>query len=277
MNFYIVGDDCTAVIDALFSQAANTNSSYMKFVMAEDATESTGAGYGIIHTGYNRCEVFYGSHSFTGENLPFCTVTCDVCGINYNGEDAKHSYELLESYTGEKYLSSLTVSQVCSACGKEETVAEIGAIMACLGYSVTEQPIGSVFGISQSFYVNVDALADYEEVTGKTLAYGVFAVAQERLGDNDVFAEDGTVAEGVINADITSYEFASFELKIIGFTDKYKDLKLAMGAYVAVTDGETTEYSYMQDVTKGELGGDYYFVSYNDIVNAPSTDEEVTQ
>ena len=45
--------------------------------------------------------------------------------------------------------------------------------------------------------------------------------------------------------DITSYEFALFELKIVGFTDEYKDIKLAMGAYVAVTDGEKTEYSYI--------------------------------
>ena len=114
------------------------------------------------------------------------------------------------------------------------------------------------------------------EATGKTLKYGVFAVLQSRLGDNDVFSEDGTVAEGAINADITSYEFALFELKIVGFTEEYKDIKLAMGAYVAVTDGETTEYSYLQSGTPNE-NEKYCFVSYNDIVGAPSNDEEVTQ
>ena len=30
------------------------------------------------------------------------------------------------------------------------------------------------------------------------------------------------------------------------YEDEHKDIKLAMGAYVAVTDGEITEYSYMQ-------------------------------
>mgnify|MGYP003305062600 CR=1 FL=1 len=82
---------------------------------------------------------------------------------------------------------------------------------------------------------------EYEEITGKTLKYGVFAVSQDRLGVNDVFGEDGTTAEGVINAEITSYEFVAFELKIAGFTDEHKDTKFAMGAYVAVTEGEETE------------------------------------
>ena len=49
-------------------------------------------------------------------------------------------------------------------------------------------------------------------------------------------------------------------------TDAQKDALLALGAYVAVTKDGATEYSYMQDETKGELIGSYYFVSYNDIV-----------
>ena len=150
---------------------------------------------------------------------------------------------------------------------------EMPALFTCLGYS---SPENGTNGIAVGFTADNVAISEYEKVTGKTLAYGVFAVAQERLGDNDVFGENGA-ANGVIYAEISSYDFENFELKIVGFTDEYKDEKLAMGAYVAVTDGKATEYSYMQDVTKGELGGDYYFVSYNDIVNAPSTDEEVTQ
>ena len=49
-------------------------------------------------------------------------------------------------------------------------------------------------------------------------------------------------------------------------TTEQKTLKLAMGAYVAVTEGEATTYSYMQDDEKGTLDGKYYFVSYNTIV-----------
>ena len=74
-----------------------------------------------------------------------------------------------------------------------------------------------------------------------------------------------------VKIQITNYEFAAFELKIVGFTDTQKDTKLAMGAYVAITDGETTEYSYMQGGEPNE-NEKYCFVSYNDIVGAPSTD-----
>ena len=46
--------------------------------------------------------------------------------------------------------------------------------------------------------------------------------------------------------------------------------KLAMGAYVKATDGESAEYSYIQDDTKGEKLGNYYFVSYDSIVSSLS-------
>ena len=72
------------------------------------------------------------------------------------------------------------------------------------------------------------------------------------------------------------YQFVAFELKIVGFADNQKDVKLALGAYVAVTDGETTEYSYMQVGSLGE-NEKYCFVSYNDIVGKASNNQEVTQ
>ena len=47
-----------------------------------------------------------------------------------------------------------------------------------------------------------------------------------------------------------------------------------MVAYVAVTDGETTEYSILQSGTPGE-NEKYCFVSYNDIAGDPSNGEDV--
>ena len=58
-------------------------------------------------------------------------------------------------------------------------------------------------------------------------------------------------------------------MKITGFTDAQKDALLALGAYVSVTKDGATEYSYMQDSTKGTFSGKYYFASYNDIVGKP--------
>ncbi|MBO4983342.1 MAG: hypothetical protein J6D23_04730, partial [Clostridia bacterium] len=163
----------------------------------------------------------------------------------------------------ENYLSEGVKNTVCLDCDTSPLLTSAPALFTCLGYSAPEDGRG---GITIGFTVNNVAIAEYEEITGKTLKYGVFAVLQSRLGDNNVFSKDGTVADGVINAEITNYEFVAFELKIVGFTDEHKDTKFAMGAYVAVTEGEETEYSYMQ-VGTPNANEKYCFVSYNDIVN----------
>ena len=184
-----------------------------------------------------------------------------------------HAHSIFLDLVYENYSADGYYSYQCERCEDVNSTEKAPALFTCLGYSTPEDGRG---GIAIGYTVNNVAIAEYEEATGKTLKYGVFAVMKDKLGTNDVFAEDGKVANGVINAEISNHGFVAFELKIIGFTDEYKDLKLAMGAYVAVTDGETTEYSYMQSGEPNE-NEKYCFVSYNDIVGKSSTDEEVTQ
>ena len=204
-------------------------------------------------------------------NKCFCGAVMDK--VEEENTALGHSNTIFTGLFYENYMEKGYRGYKCDRCGELNKDEKIDALFTCLGYSAPEDGRG---GIAIGFTVNNVAIKEYTEATGKTLKYGVFAVLQSKLKDKDVFAEDGTIAEGAINADITSYELALFELKIVGFTDEYKDIKLAMGAYVAVTDGETTEYSYLQSGTPNE-NEKYCFVSYNDIVNAPSTDEEVTQ
>ena len=218
---------------------------------------------------YSSCAYNNGVHG-TINVTNACVGVCSVCGdavVNHVDGNAAVSI----TYSNYALVGIKTTACQNVGCGHSETT-EAPALFTCLGYSAPEDGRG---GIAIGFTVNNEAIKEYEKATGKTLKYGVFAVLKDRLVDNDIFSKDGTVAEGAINADITSYEFALFELKIVGFTDEQKDTKLAMGAYVAVTDGETTEYSYMQGAEPNE-GENYYFVSYNDIAGKPST-EEVTQ
>ena len=164
----------------------------------------------------------------------------------------------------ESFLNEGSYKYQCTRCD-DIKITKAGALFTCLGYSTPED---DRTGLTIGFTINNEALNEYKAVTGKALNYGVFAILKDRLGENDVFAQDGTAIEGSINADITSYEFAAFELRIVGFTDEYKDIKLAMGAYVAETDGETTKYSYLQAGTPAE-NEKYCFVSYNDVANSP--------
>ena len=101
----------------------------------------------------------------------------------------------------------------------------------------------------------------------------MFAVAQVKLGDSDIFDENGDAINGAINAEITGEKVVSFTLRIIGFTVEYYDTKLAMGVYVTETTDEGTSYAYLQAGTPN-TGDKYSFVSYSDVVGQPSTKEE---
>lgn len=193
---------------------------------------------------YNMCDAFYGSE---------------------HTENVECSYESYDA-VGTKTIA-------CTRDGCNRSITEnITPLFTCLGYSAPENGNG---GIAVGYTVNKEAVTEYISVTKITLSYGVFAVLKDRLGTNDIFAEDGTVANGVLHADITKYEFSAFEIKIVGFAEEQKETKLAMGAYVVVSDGVATKYSYMQAKDKGESNGNYYFVSFNDIVPTIAKEEAV--
>ena len=239
VNFYIVGsaEECAAMIDALKSQSAGQ---YMTFITEGEAkelgiNEENGAGYAIIHTEYNRCQAFY------------------------NGKHAES--EKTQKFEGEAYLSSYCEFFDCPRCGEISKVELCAPLFENKGYSAAEYEGG---GMSIGFKVDKDAILAYEEATGKTVNYGVFAVLADVIKTNDIFDADGKALDGVIAADITDTDFDIFNLKIVGFTDKQVDIDLAMGAYVGVSKDGTTEYVYLQDVTT-EKNDKYYFASYNDV------------
>ncbi len=192
-------------------------------------------------------------------------------GVKENeGTALGHTHSVFVDLVYVDYSKNGYYSYQCERCDDVDNKTSAPALFTCLGYSAPE--FGAK-GIAVGFTVNNGAITEYQTVTGKAVRYGVFAVLQDRLDGNEIFGEDGVASDGVISADITNHEFAAFELKIVGFTDEQKDTRLAMGAYVCVTGGEAIEYSYMQDDTKGETVNGYTFVSYNDVVEKPSTNE----
>ena len=158
------------------------------------------------------------------------------------------------------YLETIKVVSKCTECGISECTEEISAIFTCKGFSVSESGAG---GVVLGYFVNVDAIARYEDIADVAVKFGLFAVSQAKLDGGDVFGEGGAVADGVINVEMTTMNEA-MELKIIGFTDANKGFKLAMGAYVAVSDSEATEYSYIQPYAPSE-GEKYYFASFDEM------------
>ena len=211
--------------------------------------------------GYNVCDAFYnGKH--LEDNNP-CVINCDRCNANGVAEENPiHNIGTTITYVSFDTAGIKKIGCTNAGCSYG-TTEEASALFTCLGYSASENGDG---GIAVGYTVNKTAINTYEEIANVSLNYGVFAISQEKLGTGDVFDENGAVAANAISFDVTDYEYSAFVLKIVGFTDAQKDVKLAIGAYVAVNDGEKTTYSYMQDDKKGEKIGDYYFASYNDIV-----------
>ena len=194
--------------------------------------------------------------TYTGINLVVGYSHC----VAYNG--GVHGESVVDTIV-TSYTQPIKVVNKCTLCEMTDESGRIAALFTYRGFSTQEKGGNSIV---IGFTSNSAAISEYEEIAGKTLAYGVFAVSQKKLGDSLIFGENGAVASGVINADLTNSDFAMFDLKLTGFTADNMDNKLAMGAYVIATDENGTEYSYLQDSTKGALDGKYYFASYNDIL-----------
>lgn len=161
------------------------------------------------------------------------------------------------------YLENGAYVSNCTRCEAVNVVEKTGtapALFTCLGFAVYENGTG---GLVIAFVVNRDAVASYESVTGKTVEYGLFAVSQSKLGAGDVFDNEGNALSSAVVSRATSLELGELEIKIMGFTDVSKDKMLAIGAYVKVTDGEETVYSYIQGGVPND-GERYHFISYNE-------------
>ena len=198
----------------------------------------------------------------TNENKNYVVYGYNLCNAFYGGN---HQLSTTEQMNLVSYYEKITFSTIClNGCGNSVINEEktVSPLFACLGYSAAENGVGIVLG----YTVNSEAVAKFTSVTGKTIKYGVFAVLKDKLGANDVFGDDGVAAEGVISADVSKHKLSVFEIKLVGFADAQKDAPLALGAYVSVTNDGATEYSYMQDSTKGEKIGNYFFASFNDII-----------
>ena len=193
----------------------------------------------------------------TGDYIIYDYSACDA----FHG--GVHNYTVEYGFVGEKYSSDYCAYSTCENCGEKETSVVAGALFTCHGYST---PIDGGGEIAIGFTINSEAIKTYEKISGNTLKYGVFAVLKDKLGNGDIFDANGNAISNAVVAEISNDNYVAVEFKITGFTDDYKDLKLAMGAYVAVNDGENTEYSYLQAGVPNE-NEKYCFISYGELIS----------
>ena len=189
----------------------------------------------------------------------FCGGVVDV--VETEGTVLGHAHSVFVDLVYADFSKAGYYSYKCERCDDMNNEKTAPALFTNKGYSAAEYEGG---GMSIGFNVDKAAITAYEEATGKTVSYGVFAVLAEKIGANDIFDADGKALDGVIAADITGTGFDIFDLKIIGFTGNQVDIDLAMGAYVGTTKDGKTEYAYLQGGTP-ETDAKYFFASYTDV------------
>ena len=263
VTYYYTGDINTLEIDSVNNKAI-LGAEWVTLEQYNNIADKSTKNY-IVYN-YNQCDAFYkGNHKNVQSNP--CVNICSVCNIKTVNHISDYETVIVEYVNG--FMAQGERACICTNEGCTFKISEkLEPLFTCLGYSAYE---GDKGGITIGFTTNIKAITDYSEVTGKTVKYGVFTALEKTLGNEDIFTKDGEAISGVINAEITNYQFAVFELKMVGFTDALKDVRLAMGAYVAVTEEDTTEYSYLQSGTPSE-NEKYCFISYNDVVKNSSSD-----
>ena len=237
-----------------FSASKTTYCTYEDYVAGNYKAKTCMIIYDI-----NLCVAAFGGVHTEPQDDGDCTtaVICKMC--------AEHTFKAAKEHiTDERitYESFLQAGEYYFGCTNDGcshgTTEKREALFVCLGYSVFVSGKG---GVTVGFKVNNTAVSEYAEVSGYTVSYGVFAVAAEKLDENDVFED-----EDAIIAEINNKQFDIFELKIFGFTDENKDAKIALGAYVSQTNEQGTTYSCMQVGTPNP-GEKYCFVSFNDLIS----------
>ena len=210
---------------------------------------------------------------------PSITADFCFCGKSVPGTETTvgnalgHSYTICQDIVYESYMTAGYKTCECDRCGDVKDDIKAPELFICFGYSIPE---GNRDGIAVSYSVNYLAIEEYEVVTGNKLTYGVFAVAQEKLGEGDVFGENGAAPSKAIIAELSNSKVVSVALKIVGFTEKYYDTKLAMGVYVTETTDEGMSYAYLQAAAPN-AGEKYSFISYNGVAGQPSTEEKTEE
>lgn len=192
-----------------------------------------------------------------------CTtaLVCSMCKEHTFKEAKEHKNGERLDYTSFAESGVHYVGCINDGCAFG-TTEEQSAIFTCLGYSCPENGNGQ---ITIGYKVNGELVDKYEKINGREVKFGLFVVSQEKLGDGEIFGSDGSASSGVLSVETSSFNFDIFTLKIVGFTEANGDAKIAMGAYVAVTDDDATAYSYLQPNEPKE-GESYSFVSYNELI-----------
>ena len=222
------------------SLLANTGSLKLVFYAGNDATVLT-AQIGQLSgwtnfVSYEQYLIDSAKADFTGysaKTIVYGTDNCSSCS-DIASDDTTFVYT--------DYLSEMYDNCICGNCGATSQVAEYKPMYRFQGYSAPEK--NGVYAFCVGYATNKDSIKVFEAKTGKTVSFGVVAVATERMTQGSTPLEMIGIVP-VICAPIEN-QYGSVTLKINGFTEAQKALELTMALYVTVTEGEASSTVYVQ-------------------------------
>ena len=187
---------------------------------------------------------------------------------NYSAPALGHTgtAEWAYNYTGDKYLSELTISKGCTRCGLwDPQSVYVGTMFQTLGYSVSQ--FGTNPSIIAGFYIDKDAIARYEEISGAKIRFGCAVALKDMIGEgvnpldengNAIVLENGKV----LTADITSAKNSYMDIKVT-LTNDHLDTALLITGYILEKSEDSVTISYMQSNNTLVKDSAFEYISYN--------------
>lgn len=132
------------------------------------------------------------------------------------------------------FLGDITAKSVCNNCKTTENET-LPPIFISLGYSSSKD------GVVQSYAVNREALAKYEELTKTEVSFGAVITTRNAIGDqNPLNAKGEPVNEKVKTVDFTDTKYDIIDVAVRGIPNELKDSAEIIFAMYLKTNGKTT-------------------------------------
>lgn len=160
-----------------------------------------------------------------------CALLCLAFALTASAKCEQCDYEYTVTTTRDGFLGNISVSGKCSVCS--DTVTEtIEPLFETLGFSYSNG------GIVQGYYINKQAIARYEELTGSTLEYGSVIASRNAIGLNNPLDKDGNPISAKVKVnDLTNSKYDIVDVVIKGIPQEQKDSAKLLCALYVIADG----------------------------------------
>ena len=180
--------------------------------------------------------------------------------IGAENTTCEHEYEWTVDLGSEGFLGDVIANAKCSSCGT--TIKEvIPKIFITLGYSYSDN------GVMQSYGVNRDALARYEELSGETVKFGAVIALSDTIGDeNPLDSEGNPISNKVKSKDYTDSEYSIIKVGVKSIPDSNKGSSGILCALYINAGGRNT---YIDNCAEKVKCGSK---TYNEVKSVPEKD-----